>query len=542
MDIPSLFMIPSAVSSHKVHSVFPNSTDADFDFNRDSSATRVNSQGLIETVGYFGAELITNGGFNSATGWIAQNTWVISNGVASSTSPNAGGSLYQQPTLTVSKTYRVTYTINSFVSGSIRCRVGDNFGVTRTSVGTFVEEITHTTGTRVGVQTLGDFVGSIDNISVVEVTGDRARLNYEIEGGLVNTKPSLLLEPQRTNTAEYSEDAAVYTYNDSTIRENVQIITPYGYKSQAVKIDAEFNEPYPIRAASFNLGSYSTNDVVTLSGFVKYNGYRYVQFGGYFGSESSRFDLINGVIIQNQSNVISSSMVKFPNDWYKLTVTYTFQNTIGNGYLYAGWVLSYNSSFAYTNARSGGIYVWGLQAELGSYATSYIPTNGSSQTRAAETCNGAGTSSILPSEEGILYLEVALNNQSANDISLSGAAGNNDRVTFSDSNATNRFKALIKVGGTTVFTVHATAISNTKAFNKYAIKWKENDFALWCNGTERHTDTSGSSFSSGTLNSVQFDRGDGANDFHGKIRDIRVYNTKEMTDSEVDILLTKITS
>jgi hypothetical protein len=40
---------------------------------------------------------------------------------------------------------------------------------------------------------------SIDNVSVKEITGDRARLNYEIEGGLVNTKPSLLLEPQSTN-------------------------------------------------------------------------------------------------------------------------------------------------------------------------------------------------------------------------------------------------------------------------------------------------------------------------------------------------------
>jgi len=56
MDIPSLFMIPSAVSSGKVHSVFPNSTDADFDFNRDSDATRVNSEGLIERVGYYASE------------------------------------------------------------------------------------------------------------------------------------------------------------------------------------------------------------------------------------------------------------------------------------------------------------------------------------------------------------------------------------------------------------------------------------------------------------------------------------------------------
>ena len=63
MDIPSLFMIPSAVSSGKVHSVFPNSTDADFDFNRDSDATRVNSEGLIERVGYYGSEKITNGDF-----------------------------------------------------------------------------------------------------------------------------------------------------------------------------------------------------------------------------------------------------------------------------------------------------------------------------------------------------------------------------------------------------------------------------------------------------------------------------------------------
>ena len=92
MDIPSLFMIPSAVSSGKVHSVFPNSTDADFDFARSSTASRVNSDGLIETV----------------------------------------------------------------ASG-------------------------------------------------------QARLNYEIEGGLVNTKPSLLLEPQSTNSFPNSEDYTVFT-------------------------------------------------------------------------------------------------------------------------------------------------------------------------------------------------------------------------------------------------------------------------------------------------------------------------------------------
>ena len=192
-------------------------------------------------------------------------------------------------------------------------------------------------------------------------------------------------------------------------------------------------------------------------------------------------------------------------------------------------------------SKNADISVWGAQTEQLSYATSYIPTNGSTQTRAAETCNGAGTSSIFESTEGILYFEVAFNNLSQNNIALSDGT-NDNRVTFVTSGTINRFKAQIKLGGSTVFSEHAQAIDNTQNFNKYAIKWKANDFALWCNGTERNTDTSGSTFSAGTLTTLRFDRGDGANDFHGKIRDIRVYNTKEMTDSEVDILLTKITS
>ena len=77
MDIPSLFMIPSAVSSHKVHSVFPNSTDADFDFNRNSDATRVNSEGLIERVGYYGSELVTDGDFTQTVILIGYSKQVV---------------------------------------------------------------------------------------------------------------------------------------------------------------------------------------------------------------------------------------------------------------------------------------------------------------------------------------------------------------------------------------------------------------------------------------------------------------------------------
>ena len=49
--IPSLALIPSAYKASKVYSVLPSNGDGDFSFARNSSGTRVNSNGLIETVG-----------------------------------------------------------------------------------------------------------------------------------------------------------------------------------------------------------------------------------------------------------------------------------------------------------------------------------------------------------------------------------------------------------------------------------------------------------------------------------------------------------
>ena len=75
---------------------------------------------------------------------------------------------------------------------------------------------------------------------------------------------------------------------------------------------------------------------------------------------------------------------------------------------------------------------------------------------------------------------------------------------------------------------------------KVALRYKENDYALWINGVQEAVDTTGSVPS--TIERLKFEDATGGAYFYGKCKDIRVYNTKEMTDSEVDILLTKITS
>ena len=537
MDIPSLFMIPSAVSSGKVHSVFPNSTDADFDFNRDSDATRVNSEGLIERVGYYGSELVTDGDFSSSSNWYIGTGCSISNGQAIFSSASSGSGFTGQNAnaniCTIGKTYKVTFTIVSISEGGVKVRFPFNSSNIHTEAGTYTEYGV-STNADIYIQNSGTTTAVIDNVSVVEVLGDRARLNYEIEGGLVNTKPSLLLEPQSTNLVTYSEDFSQWVVDGQASISSNSIISPDGTRNSDKLIAGTTSGRQAIKFSVSQTGN------LAFSIFAKKEEYSAIQLSdAQNASAFANFNLETGVV--GSTGVYTASMVDMGNDWYRCIITWNASVAINA--IRVGIVTTATSARVEQFAGNGinGLYIYGAQLEQLSYATSYIPTNGSTQTRAAETCNGAGTSSIFESTEGILYLEVTFNNLSNNTISLSDGTTDN-RVTFVSSGTINRFKAQIKVGGSTVFSEHAQAIDNTQNFNKYAIKWKENDFALWCNGTERNTDTSGSTFSAGTLTTLRFDRGDGANDFHGKIRDIRVYNTKEMTDSEVDILLTKITS
>lgn len=129
------------------------------------------SQGLA-----LGPELVTNGGFTSATGWTPGTGWTISGGVASANIAT-GSTLSQAFTTTNGKTYAVTYTITNFTSGSVRARftgTANVNGVVRSAAGTYTEYLTATATNAnfVMVDGGGGFVGSIDNISVRQLAGN----------------------------------------------------------------------------------------------------------------------------------------------------------------------------------------------------------------------------------------------------------------------------------------------------------------------------------------------------------------------------------
>ena len=517
MDIPSLFMIPSAVSSGKVHSVFPNSTDADFDFNRDSDATRVNSQGLIERVGFYGSELITNGGFDTDSNWTKGTGWTIANGKA--TQSGGTGQLSQSISISTGVVCKFTFTA-TIQSGTLRISAGVS-----APVQDFTESGTHTFNLAFAGNTVlyflgtsSSFSGSIDSISIKEITGDRARLNYEIEGGLVNTKPSLLLEPQSTNSFPNSEDYTVFTSASAGTGTNPIITSNYSISPDGTKNAdrIQFNRGSGTSGAdtSYITKSLSLGTIdATLSIYLKTN-----------DGTTKDVTLRLGAALFDYDVTVTS-------EWQRFTLS-------GNTNVDRIQIILYGNK----NSQTADLSCFGTQVESLTYATSYIPTNGSVQSRANETCNGAGTSSILPSEEGILYAEIAalVTGGENRVITISdGSYNNSSRIQLYTN--TNEIEMRTVVGGA-IQALERVAISNTLDFNKIAYKYKANDFQLYVNGSKLRFDTNGSVSATGTYNTINFDDGGGNADFYGKVRDIRVYNTKEMTDSEVDILLTKITS
>jgi hypothetical protein len=561
MNIPSLFMIPSAVSSGKVYSVYPNTTDADFDFTRDSDATRVNSEGLIERVGYYGSELVTNGDFlQSGTvtstswtlGWRSSDSGIsIANGnliLARATSdcrPYLTDGTSSINVVTSGKKYKLTYTvIANSDNADLFYHNGGSYVTAPNSEGTHTIDYTTAGTIFLFRNNTNNSTIKIDNVSIKEITGDRARLNYEIEGGLVNSKCSLLLEPQSTNSNTYSNDFTQTFWskqNSITVSSN-QTESPEGVVNADKLISANAtSEQYLLNSA---ISTTSGNDV-TISCFVKKLDYdyfhiRFTATGGVWVAASVWYNIDNGTLGTVESG-ITAKIEDYGNGWYRCSATRTATGT-GSGRVRLQLASSNNSGSVVGNGTNG-TFIYGAQWEVGSYTTSYIPTNGSAQTRDGENCFGAGTSSILPSE-GILYVEFADlydgDNSSFNRFyTLSDGTTNNVIRITKPGSGTNKISYAIKIGGSLVSS-QAKSVTNIKDFNKVAIYYKSGNQRYYINGVLKSAVTA--TYTMFQPTTLSFGQHNGNARLGSKCRDIRVYNTKEMTDSEVDILLTKITS
>ena len=325
--------------------------------------------------------------------------------------------------------------------------------------------------------------------------------------------PHILAEPQRTNIVTYSETYGSGTFfigtSGSTI-DNTTNISPSGDANAT-----QLTSTGAGKLQSGGLGLTQNTDYV-LSFYAKNVDATLV---------NSRVLGLGGSGGTNLTSVDYTSQLS-TTEWTRITHTF---NTGTNTTIYVYLSSSLNSG--------GTIQLWGAQLEEGSYATSYIPTSGSTVTRNQDIFTRDGIGSLINSTEGTLVIEpryfINDGDATGRKISISDGTGTNRIYITPYQGLASRIRYIFTNGGATQADLQVTGIDITVS-RKLAFVWATNRFELWQNGYKISEDTSGATPSAGTFNQIHFgsETGNGTELFEGELKQLQVYTTA-LSDDQI---------
>ena len=494
---------------------------------RESAGTRVNSSGLVETVELLGSELVTDVDF-LLTGTQAQNTtgtywntgtgWTISGGNAILDGSQIGGSSLSSKNMTVAvgKIYKVTVNVSATSTGF---RLYDALGVVSygLSLGENIFYRTPSSPTYT-VTPLGltGATGTITNVSVKEYTANNlARVDYN------GTASSLLVEPERKNEVTYSEDFSQSSWTKLNTGTGLLPVVTSNFTTSPDGTNNASKVVFDAGTGTTSGNSSQIYDSVTFPNNT--DGTASVYLKGENGGEQLVFrGVADGSYI----------LLTLTTEWQRFSTT---ENSGTNTDAITFGIRQSVSGLGIINS-SATVYAWGGQIEEGSYATSYIPTDGGTVTRIQDQYSKTGISNLINSEEGVLFLEMAALSDDLTDrrISLNDGSVSN-QIIIGYSRFTGNIIAEIFSGGS-LQNVNwgATGVTQTDN-NKFALSWGSGTMKIYINGSPTNTETGVTSPVG--LNNLEFSIGDDTMNMFGKVKKLQVFKTA-LTNSELIALTT----
>jgi hypothetical protein len=379
---------------------------------------------------------------------------------------------------------------------------------------------------------LGDFVVTrsasnsatrVNAAGLIETVADNVpRLDYPL-GGITAGCPSLLVEPSAQNQIQQSEDftAAFHTkfnlnaFGSGSVANTTATRDPYG--TNLADYIQENSAASVVHGIIDIFAGIVSGTTYTWSVFAKAGERTIINLFDNSGSGgNATFNLTTGVATLNAG--VSASMQNYGNGWWRCRFTYTA--TITGNFNVQVRLCDASGNSSYNGTGNQGAYIFGAQLEVGSVATSYIPTAASPVTRGAETISKTGVSSLIGQTEGTIYLEVEQDPLNRDIFSLNTGTGNS--IIFYK-NSSNIVSARLYANSSTIFTI-ANAVA-TNGFVKIALAYKAGDSAMVINAGTAQTSASSFIFSS-ALSLVSLTPSWFTNAGFTKIRAVALYPTR----------------
>jgi len=551
LDNASLVLIPSGYKESVLFSEVPTSGLGDLDVVRATTATRVNSEGLIEVVP---RNLLQYSNILTNAVWTKTNS-TITSGQVSPTQPNNEGWLLNKTATGVDGLVYNAFNLNSLTTHSYSYYILKDNNETRFpefflrlntgQVEQYVQVNTKTGALSVRVASAGctqSITSTADNlwwrliltnpaptaftadnrhgvipaaatvfgVYNLNATGSVITYGAQVEEGTTVTEylptvtrlnfprldytngscPSLLVEPQRTNLAlrseEFNDSAWITNAFEATVTSNL-IIAPDGTNSADAIFTTNLLGVHYIQQRT---GTATAGTTYTMSVYVKKLGYDYCQIStSNTGTGIGVFRFSTKTLTISGANVVANSGVvtEMADGWFRIQISILAPASAG----WRWWIQCLNDSAdaSFTGDVTKGLYVWGFQFEVGSYATSYIPTTSASVTRNADVISKTGISSLIGQTEGTMFIDVNFKADSVfkNFFNLGTSTSSYIAIVV---RSNNKIGAEVLNSGVQVNNEGSTIYTSQRL--KIAFAYKANDFAMYVNGVLAFSQNTGS--------------------------------------------------
>lgn len=541
----SLLLTPNANKEGKLYSIIPSNGNGDFTATRATTATRVNSAGLVDLVpynlvGY--SEMFTDASWTKSNVTISANSISAPNGTLTADTLTGNGISGSHGVLNgFTPVISTTYTLSCYVKANTNNFVQitaaasafgssffANFDIVNGTIGSYGATALNPSIENVGsgwyrisvsgVALTGSNVGAIGiylvssnsavrletntlstsvyiwGAQLVEGTSARdylrteTRLNIPRRDYSLGSCPNILLEPQRTNLALQSAsfEVANWTKNGTTITLN-STTSPSGVlDADTITRDgtSQFN---PLAQAI----SVTTGTAYTFSVYAKKGTNNFIQIFAatalFTSNFFANFDLNTGVV-GSVGSASTASIQDAGNGWYRCIITGTATGTGSSNAFSISLVTSSTAARGQSNTLTTSVFLWGAQVEAGAFSTSYIPTTTASVTRNTDviTRNNIFTNGLITASGGTWFIELR------NNIALTRDGGGNSVIFLGDSSTPTTGNCFRLWSGTSsrfivqkVVASIATQLFVTTANTcKLAIKWNGTTADIFENGVK----------------------------------------------------------